>query len=334
MAANIMVEVLKQLQRDITDQKDYMRNLHVIHRNINEKFNIMSEKMTELDNKVDKQQLTLERLEQLVLKNNKLLFGNDETEISLNDLAVLADKPALDKMTDLEERPNKSSECKDINQNPLKGEEECNCNDDNKNNDWIHVSGSDKDKELIPNEVIETMDNTEAYKQKIVQISPTLSTEEITNLAKDLKQIMYDVREIKEFLKETIKKATSEDADSADTIKILDKETPIGNQEASPKSPTDFNNEHISQLDSNIKQMMSEISAIKEETDEDVRLASPIREQEIVQISPTYFSADQLRLLNAALKETIEKYENANVLPVIQVIQGSAHDHQVIKELC
>lgn len=79
---------------------------------------------------------------------------------------------------------------------------------------------------------------------------------------------------------------------------------------------------------------MSEISVIKEETDEDVRLASLIREQEIVQISPTYFSADQLHLLNAALKETIEKYENASVLPVIQVIQGSAHDHQVIKELC
>lgn len=89
-----IMEILKTIQNDLNSQKQDMRKMEQnitqsINSNINEKFTQLESKTAELENKIEKQQESIDILEKLVRKKNIVLFGVDETEHSYSGLVKL-----------------------------------------------------------------------------------------------------------------------------------------------------------------------------------------------------------------------------------------------------
>lgn len=86
--------ILKNIQNDLNCQKQDMKNMELnitqsINTNINEKFIQMEAKTAELENKIEKQQETIDLLEKQIRKKNIVLFGVEETERSYSELVTV-----------------------------------------------------------------------------------------------------------------------------------------------------------------------------------------------------------------------------------------------------
>ncbi|XP_047996425.1 uncharacterized protein LOC125234256 [Leguminivora glycinivorella] len=121
MAANMMMELLRNIQRDLADQKDYVtlhcKNLQVVHTTINEKFNLMEQKLNQLEMDNQKQQAILKKLEVQVKKNNTLLFGNDIGIEFEDETATCKENDANDETDKIEK--NEASQFQTLNKECL-----------------------------------------------------------------------------------------------------------------------------------------------------------------------------------------------------------------------
>ncbi|XP_061719719.1 uncharacterized protein LOC133526891 [Cydia pomonella] len=123
MAANIM-EMLKQIQRDLAHQKEYIRNLNLAKKNLKEKYNIIEGKITDLDMKIEQQNIgqqqvleTMKRLEQEIKKNNRALFGSVGTEINIEDktsMSYMSDLGDMEKSAILGQESKESKEYDEV----------------------------------------------------------------------------------------------------------------------------------------------------------------------------------------------------------------------------
>nr|XP_034840379.1 uncharacterized protein LOC117996428 [Maniola hyperantus] len=87
-------EILKQIQKDMTEQKrdmdkmkeDIIEQIQQTNKAVNEKFDKMESKTLELENRLDEQQLLIEKLENQLRRKNVLFFGVQETEKNYKEL--------------------------------------------------------------------------------------------------------------------------------------------------------------------------------------------------------------------------------------------------------
>lgn len=89
-----IMEILKTIQNDLSSQKQEMKCMEEnikqsINSNINEKFLHMDAKIVELENRIEKQQETIDFMEKQARKRNIILFGVEETEQSYSGLVTL-----------------------------------------------------------------------------------------------------------------------------------------------------------------------------------------------------------------------------------------------------
>ncbi|XP_063539889.1 uncharacterized protein LOC134748953 [Cydia strobilella] len=385
MAANIM-EMLRQIQRDLADQKDYMRNLHVINRDLKEKLNLMDERTTDLP----KVLVAINRLEQQVKKNNMILYGNDETEI-ISEGTIMPYKSHIDDEEKAEflgrisENSTENTEVTELYPSKVKLKEELNGNDESKNDDHIETPEFTTDElgEIISKEMHETKQpirilNCPFCKQDAaekfttyINSDQTQKLEDILNRITDLYQSdMKDLRQSMKHLEATIKMFTEE---AVSTVR---------QQETIQNTPTYFTTEQISQINAVLKRItdsnQSQTEEVKKLINDNARNvsqeqidkliatctklksnaetnqsemrqmqelmkyfvakklpieASTASKQKTVQISPTYFSPDQMSKLNSGLKRVAEIYQGTDMFPVIQVVPGAADEHPVMKQL-
>lgn len=85
------MDMLKKIQNDLATQKSDMRNMEEnikkeINGHIDEKFTTLEQKTISLEKRIDKQQVTIERLERQIKKKNLLFFGVEESESSYFEL--------------------------------------------------------------------------------------------------------------------------------------------------------------------------------------------------------------------------------------------------------
>ncbi|CAG9136291.1 unnamed protein product [Plutella xylostella] len=83
--------VLKQIKQDLSEQKQEMREMRdsiiqSLNENINEKFQKMDLRQTQLEQKVESQEKNITFLEKKIRMKNLIIFGVPETEKSYNDL--------------------------------------------------------------------------------------------------------------------------------------------------------------------------------------------------------------------------------------------------------
>lgn len=84
------MDMLKKIQNDLATQKSDMRNMEEnikkeINGHIDEKFTTLEQKTISLEKRIDKQQVTIERLERQIKKKNLLfLVWKNQKAATLN----------------------------------------------------------------------------------------------------------------------------------------------------------------------------------------------------------------------------------------------------------
>lgn len=86
--------MLRQIQSEMMQQKSDMREMEenikkAINNNIDEKFKMMEAKTLQLEQQLEQQQISIDRLEKEVRRKNLIIFGVEETEHNYRDLHQL-----------------------------------------------------------------------------------------------------------------------------------------------------------------------------------------------------------------------------------------------------
>lgn len=98
-----MMRILKGIEEDMQKQRNDMDKIKDtiikdINRNIDSKFESIERNQNILENKIEVQQITIDRIEQHLKRKNLLFFGMEETEKSYNELENNIQKIITEKM--------------------------------------------------------------------------------------------------------------------------------------------------------------------------------------------------------------------------------------------
>ncbi|XP_063539782.1 uncharacterized protein LOC134748879 [Cydia strobilella] len=315
MAANMMMKVLRTIQLDLAEQKDYIKNLHVVYTNINEKFNLM-------EGKLNQHQATMEKLEEEVRKNNTLLFGNgnnvsgierDDTtmtceELDTNDVSVRTGKNIEN---------DEARQLQILNKEPLLEQTNWQGEDNNKNNGFQRSDSGSNVKDSITGDM------------------------------REIKELFADfVQSGKRFFEETVPPVRQKEDPISQTYFIPEQISQLNGEFKQMMSEAPTYEEQIKNLDSQLNEIREKYQSQMNEMRELVKIIEtegkmptkktatsvPQQKPETIQI-PSYSRLREIRELNAELKKITEKYQETNI-PNIEVVHDtSLHTHPVMKAL-
>ncbi|XP_063539890.1 uncharacterized protein LOC134748954 [Cydia strobilella] len=177
-------------------------------------------------------------------------------------------------------------------------------------------------KNLVATSKIPIKESVSTIREGTIQIPSTYFTTEHFNEFNV--KLMREIEEIKKLINEFIatSKVWNEDAKEISTTEETGLALPICSE---LKRITRTNQSDVREIKELIKDVATKLRVNVEE--------AVSGKQKTVQISPTYFSPDQISKLNSELKRVAEIYQGTGMFPVIEVVPGAADEHPVMKQL-